>query len=87
MIVFLNTLRMIFSLIGRKYPATGPTQKAQMIVPIPKEPPSRKPTATKDTSTIIRTILNFFFVLSLMTTETRSFGPVPASDLMTMVMP
>ena len=78
---------MTASFFGIKKPATGPTKKAQIIVPIPKEPPSRKPARTKVKSTIIRIMLNFLWVLSLITTATRSFGPVPASDLITMVMP
>ena len=77
----------IFSLKGRNSPATGPTRKAQMIVPAPKEPPSAYPMATKEKSTAMRTMLNFLCSLSLRTTVTRSLGPVPASNLMTFVMP
>ena len=67
--------------------ATGPTRKAQIKVPIPKEPPRRNPIRTKETSTIIRTTPKFFFILSAKTIETKSFGPVPASDLITIVIP
>ena len=67
--------------------ATGPTRNAQIKVPIPKEPPRIKPMTTKETSTIIRITPKFFFNLSDKTMETKSFGPVPASDLITMVIP
>ena len=67
--------------------ATGPTRKAQIRVPIPMEPPKINPTITKDTSTIIRITPKFFLNLSDRTMETKSLGPVPASDLITMVIP
>ena len=67
--------------------ATGPTRKAQISVPIPKEPPKIKPIATKDTSTIIRITPKFFLSLSDNTIPTKSLGPVPASDFITMVIP
>ena len=76
-----------FPLNGRKILATGPTRKAQIKVPIPKEPPRMKPITTKDTSTIIRITPKFFFNLSAKTMDTKSFGPVPASDLITIVIP
>lgn len=76
-----------FSLYGRKTPATGPTTKAHMTVPRPKVPPSQNPVAAKRISTIIRTGANFILDFSLMTRATRSLGPVPASDLITMVIP
>ena len=46
-----------------------------------------KPITTKDTSTIIRITPKFFFNLSARTIETKSLGPVPASDFITMVIP
>ena len=58
-----------------------------MIVPIPTVPPRAKPMPVKIRSTITRTIPKGFFNLSLRTTATKSFGPVPASDLMTIVIP
>ena len=67
--------------------ATGPTRKAQIRVPIPKEPPKTNPKATKVTSTMIRTTPKFFFSLSDRTMETKSLGPVPASDFITIVIP
>lgn len=77
----------ILSLRGRKSPAAGPTKQAQTIVPMPNAPPSKNPTATKDTSTMILTIPNCLWDFSLITSATKSFGPVPASDLITIVMP
>ena len=82
-----NTFFIHFSLKGRKILATGPTRKAQIKVPIPKEPPKINPMATKDTSTMIRTTPKFFFNLSDRTMETKSLGPVPASDFITIVIP
>ena len=67
--------------------ATGPTTNTQIMVPIPNIPPNKNPINTKHPSVTIRMIPNDFFHLSLQTTATRSFGPVPASDLITMVIP
>ena len=41
---------------GIKICATGPTIKAQIIVPSPKVPPSRKPAITKKQSVRMRTM-------------------------------
>lgn len=76
-----------FSFIGINMPATGPTTKAQIIVPRPTVPPRINPVRAKEKSTITRIMLNLKCSLSLITIATRSFGPVPASDLMTIVMP
>ena len=73
--------------MGRNKPAIGPTKKTQIIVPMPKTPPRRKPENTKPASTIIRIMLNRILSLSLITIATRSLGPVPASELITMVIP
>ena len=82
-----NSLCTNFSLTGKKRSAIGPIKKAHTIVPMPKTPPRIIPIITKEKSTITRQIPNGFFVLSERTTPTRSFGPVPASDLITMVIP
>lgn len=82
-----NVFSIHLPLNGRKIFATGPTRKAQIRVPIPKEPPRMKPITTKETSTIIRITPKFFFNLSEIAMETKSLGPVPASDLITMVIP
>ena len=72
---------------GRKILATGPTKNAQIRVPIPIDPPKRNPIATKEISTIIRTTPKFFLSLSDKQIATKSFGPVPASDFITIVIP
>ena len=65
-----------FSDQGIKNWATGPTRKAQIIVPRPKVPPRRKPIRTKEQSVRIRIMPKGFFVLSLITMATRSLGDV-----------
>jgi len=77
----------IFSDPGKKKSATHPTRNAQMIVPIPQIPPSIAPTSTNAKSVTTRTSPNRRCAFSLIATATRSFGPVPASDSITMVMP
>lgn len=54
-----------------------------MTVPMPTAPPNSQPQTRKQASTHIRTTENFFLSLSLITTPTRSFGPVPVSDFIT----
>lgn len=85
--VLSSTLTQIFSEKGINICATGPTTAMQMSVPTPTVPPRAKPVSAKARSTAMRTMPNFHLRLSLSTTATRSLGPVPASDLMTMVMP
>ena len=84
---FFNNLCTSFSLIGKNLSAIGPIRNAQTIVPIPNTPPRRTPIITKEKSTMTRQMPKGFLVLSDTTTPTRSFGPVPASDLMTIVIP
>ena len=67
--------------------ATGPTKNAQQSVPTPTVPESRNPITTKQISTIILITPKFFLLLSLITTATKSLGPVPQSDLITIVIP
>ncbi len=85
--ILLTILLIHFSLKGKKSPATGPTTKAQIIVPSPTVPPSKKPMPAKHKSTTTRTMLNLNLSLSLITIATRSLGPVPAADLITIVIP
>jgi len=57
------------------------------MVPMPKIPPGSTPIITKEKSTITRIMPNGLWSLSEITTPTRSLGPVPASDLITIVIP
>ena len=82
-----NAKVQIFWLTGKKSCAAGPTRKAQMMVPAPTTPPRRNPTSTKVRSTPMRTGPKGLPLFSLSTTATRSLGPVPAWDRITMVMP
>ena len=72
---------------GRKIFATGPTRNAQINVPIPRDPPRINPIATKEKSKMILVIPKFFFNFSATTMATKSLGPVPASDFITIVIP
>ena len=64
---------------GMQKSATGPTRKAQMMVPIPNFPPSRKPMSTKEMSTAMRMIPNRAPVFSLITTYTDYVGLLMSS--------
>ncbi len=52
----------------------------QTMVPAPSTPPKENPIAAKTPSTMSLIIPNFVFVVSDITTATRSVGPVPASE-------
>ncbi len=80
-------LSIIFSFTGRNTPATGPTSTTHISVPMPTVPPIANPARVNNASVISLIILNFLWILSEMTRATRSFGPVPASDFITMVIP
>ena len=52
-----------------------------------RHPPRTKPVKTKTLSVMTLTIPKRKLPFSLITTETKSFGPVPASERITMVIP
>lgn len=65
----------IFSLRGKKNPATGPTKKRQMTVPMPMTPPVSQPQRRKKASTAMRMTENLRFVLFAYHYSDKVVGP------------